>query len=120
MANKDSAENNQVTIQLTNDLSVKLNTNSPNIDKLISEIVANRNTIKVDSIRVECDDKKFDRKSFQEIVQKTVIGLINDITIEEAAVNNARKWINERIPGASSQEVDDDAEISTPGSPEDK
>lgn len=120
MANKDSAENNQVTIQLTNDSSVELNTNSPNIDNLISEIVANRNTIKADSIKVKCDDKKFDCKSFQEIVQKAVIGLIHDIAIEEAAVNNARKWISERISDKSSQEIDDDSELSTLGSPEDK
>lgn len=96
MASKEKASSDKVTIELTNDSSVELDTNSPDIDKLIAEIVVNREVIKPEDIKVECSDAKFDCKSFQEIVQKVVEDFVNDIAIEATAVSRARTWISER------------------------
>lgn len=105
MANKEKAASKKVTVELKPGLIIELDTNSPDVDKFIADIVANKETINPANIKVECDDEKFDCESFCEIVQKTVEDLIEDITIEEAAVKAAQGWIAQR--NASNAEEED-------------
>lgn len=91
MANK-----NKVYIELINGSVVDLETNTPKIDELIKEIVKHRSSIQPEKIRVTCDDEKFDTESFLEIIEKIVKELLEDITIEDSMITNAKKWIIER------------------------
>lgn len=96
MANKEKTASKKVMVELKRGIKIELDTNSPDIDKLIAEIVKNKETINPANIKVECDDEKFDCKSFCEIVQKAIGDLIEDITIEKAAVKAAQEWIAQR------------------------
>lgn len=111
MVNKEKIVSKKVMIELKNDLNVELDTNSPNIDKLIADIVANRASIDPTDIKVECDDEKFDCQSFREIVQKVVADLVDDITIEETAVISAQVWVNERTADKDDKEDADAASV---------
>lgn len=75
--------NDQIWVNLTESASVTLNSNSPDIDALVSKVVENKDIIDPDSIEIKCDNSDFDCAGFKEIVAKAVKGFLHDIQIEE-------------------------------------
>ncbi len=112
MANEEKASSSKVSIELKSGLNVELDTNSPNIEKLIATIVENKEAISPVDIKVECDDEKFDCASFREIVQKAIADLIKDITIEEDAVKAAQEWISRRTADEGEEKESQVREVS--------
>ena len=64
---------------------VILKSDAPDIARLVSSIVELRGQFNPCDIRVECDHKGFDTKSFQEVVVEAVNSFIDAIRLDEEA-----------------------------------
>lgn len=74
---------------------VILKSDSPDIAKLVNSIVELRGQFNPSDIRIECDHKGFDTKSFQEVVIEAVNSFIDAIQLDEEAYERAISLLEE-------------------------
>lgn len=75
----------EVTVILKPGHEVILKSDAPDIANLVSSIVELRGQFNPSDIRIECDQKGFDKQSFQEVVVEAINSFIEEIQLDEDA-----------------------------------
>lgn len=86
---------NKIVKIIINDNEICFNTNNPNINDLIHTIVDLRDSIDVNSIKVDSDDAAFDVNGFTSLIKDSVKEFLDGIKLEkeqyDAAIAEWRK-----------------------------
>ena len=62
-------ENNQITLNLTKKIKIKLSADTPDMQTLIDKIVENRNEIQIENISVSIPEgSNFDKEGFLSLI----------------------------------------------------
>ena len=88
--------NSTITVKLLDGVEVKLASNSPDLNGLVQAIVAKRNEIDPEKIKVECDDSKFDCEGFVGIISTATKSFLEELRIDKQKLDAALKEIQER------------------------
>ena len=81
----------KIKVVLSKDVSVDLESDNPDIKKLVEKVVLNRKEIKPEKIKVECKEKDFDNEGFRKIVVDLIKELLNEIRINDYELNEVLK-----------------------------
>lgn len=79
---------NKIIINFGRELgAVELESNTPDLDKLIEFVIKNRVKIDIEKIKVLCDDNDFDDNGFQEIIKHSIKNFLDKIVLNEKLFN---------------------------------
>lgn len=89
-------ESKTITVRLLEGVEVALTSDSPDLQKLVQSIVANRDSIDVEKITVVCDDEKFDSKGFGDIVSAATKSFLDELKVDKEKLDAALAEIKEK------------------------
>lgn len=94
---------NVVTVKLTDERTIALTTDTPDISALVNAIVELRSVIDCDKIDIQCENDTFDKRSFKEVISATVKKLIQDLELDKDAFETAMLSLknSEQAPDAT-------------------
>ncbi len=81
----------KIKVVLSKDVSVDLESDNPDIKKLVEKVVLNRKEIKPEKIKVECKEKDFDKDGFRRIVVDSINNLLTEIKINDDELDEVLK-----------------------------
>lgn len=86
----------KIKVCLLNKVYVELDSDNPNIRKLVEKIVDNRDKIVPNEVKIECKESNFDSKGFEKIIIELIDKTLDEIRINEKDLEEALKWANEK------------------------
>ena len=86
----------KIKVFLLKKVAVELDSDNPDIRKLIERIVVNRDKIMPDEVKIECKESNFDSKGFEKIVVELITKTLKEIKINEKELEEALKWTNDK------------------------
>ena len=79
----------KIKIFLLKKVVVELDSDNPDIRKLIERIVVNKDKIVADEVKIECKESNFDSKGFKKIVVELITKTLKEIKINEKELEEA-------------------------------
>lgn len=86
----------KIKVFLLKKVVVELDSDNPDIRKLIERIVVNRDKIMPDEVKIECKESNFDSNGFKKIVVELITKTLKEIKINEKELKEALKWTNDK------------------------
>lgn len=86
----------KIKVFLLKKVVVELDSDNPDIRKLIERIVVNRDKIMPDEVKIECKESNFDSNGFKKIVVELITKTLKEIKINEKELEEALKWTNDK------------------------
>lgn len=86
----------KIKVFLLKQVVVELDSDNPDIRKLIERIVVNRDKIMPDEVKIECKESNFDSNGFKKIVVELITKTLKEIKINEKGLEEALKWTNDK------------------------
>lgn len=86
----------KIKVSLFNKVAIELDSDNPDIRKLVEKIVDNRDKIVLNDVKIECKESNFDSKGFEKIVIALISKTLNEIKINEKELEEALKWTNDK------------------------
>lgn len=86
----------KIKVSLFNKVAIELDSDNPDIRKLVEKIVDNRDKIVLNDVKIECKESNFDSKGFKKIVVALISKTLSEIKINEKELEEALKWTNDK------------------------
>ena len=86
----------KIKVVLSKGISVDLESDNPDIKKLVEKAVLNQKVIKPDNIKIDCKEKDFDNEGFKKIVVDLITKLLDEIKINDDGLKEVLKENEEK------------------------